>query len=119
MSVSTHVLDAARGRPARGVPVRWESRAPGSGNWEFTAASVTDADGRVGAGNWLTPGGPELDPGAGDHRLIFDTGAWFAAQGLAAFYPEVIVTFTVADAGVHVHVPLLLSPFSYTTYRGS
>jgi 5-hydroxyisourate hydrolase len=78
---------------------------------DATAAEArTDGDGRVGALG---------DPGEGVHRLRFDTGAYFAAAGVATFYPEVTVTFTVTDAGAHLHVPLLLSPFAYSTYRGS
>ena len=75
-----------------------------------STAAATDADGRVGS-----LGG---DLAAGDYRLRFDTGAWFAAAGVAAFYPEVVVTFTVAR-DEHHHVPLLLNPFGYSTYRGS
>lgn len=97
MSLSTHVLDAATGRPAHDVPVRLE-RADGT----VVAAARTDADGRV--TGWA--------PGAGVHRLVFDTGEH-------AFFPEVAVTFRITDADAHHHVPLLLSPFAYTTYRGS
>ena len=108
MSLSTHVLDATSGRPAQGVTVRVQQQA-GDG-WRTTAEGRTDADGRIAALG---------DPGAGVHRLRFDTGAYFAAAGVETFYPEVIVTFTVTDAGAHHHVPLLLSPFAYSTYRGS
>lgn len=107
MTVSTHVLDAALGRAAAGVPVRLEDSA-GS----VLAESVTDADGRV---TDLTPG--EVIPG--DYRLRFDTGSYFDATGAAAFYPEVLVTFRITDSAQHYHVPLLLSPFAYSTYRGS
>jgi 5-hydroxyisourate hydrolase len=108
MSLSTHVLDATTGRPAEGVAVRLEERF--DGEWRATAHGRTDADGRIGALG---------DPGAGIHRIHFDTGGYFDAAGVAAFYPEVTVTFTVVDPGVHHHVPLLLSPFSFSTYRGS
>lgn len=97
MSLSTHVLDAATGRPARGVPVRLE-RADGT----VLAEASTDADGRI--TGWA--------PAEGVHRLVFDTGG-------NAFFPEVTVTFRITDADAHHHVPLLLSPFAYTTYRGS
>lgn len=108
MSLSTHVLDATRGTPAAGVAVLVESRADGA--WEPAARGVTDADGRVtDLGN----------PGAGTHRLTFGTGAYFGRLGIAAFYPEVTVTFEVTDPAAHHHVPLLLSPFAYSTYRGS
>ena len=108
MSLSTHVLDAMTGRPAAGVAVRLEEHV--GGEWRTIAEGSTDADGRIGALG---------DPGAGTHRLHFDTGAYFGAAGVAAFYPEVTVTFTVIDAGTHHHVPLLLSPFAFSTYRGS
>ena len=101
--VSTHVLDAALGRPAVGMAVRLE-RADGTP----VADARTDGDGRV-----ADLGIPE----PGDHRLVFGTGEWFAAQGRETFYPEVVVTFTLG-AGHH-HVPLLLSPYAYSTYRGS
>ena len=104
-AVTTHVLDAATGRPAAGVAVRLE----GSG---VTAQARTDDDGRVRA---LGP--DELAPG--DYRLVFDTGSWFRASGTPAFYPEVVVAFTVTEASGHYHVPLLLSPFAFSTYRGS
>jgi len=108
-SLSTHVLDTSAGRPAAGLHVTLRS-VDGS----VVATGTTDDDGRVGA---LAAGLP-----AGDHRLHFDTGAWFAAQGVAAFYPEVVVAFTVGGDGPddeHFHVPLLLNPFGYSTYRGS
>ena len=105
-SLSTHVLDTASGRPAAGVLVTLES-ADGS----VLAEALTDDDGRI--------GDLAADLAAEDHVLRFDTGAWFAAQGAAAFYPEVVVTFRVVDASAHHHVPVLLSAYSYTTYRGS
>ncbi len=101
--VTTHVLDAATGRPAAGVQVRLE-RADGT----EVARARTDLDGRVG-----DLGSPE--PGV--HRLVFATGEWFSAAGRETFYPEVVVTFTLGEG--HHHVPLLLSPFAYSTYRGS
>jgi 5-hydroxyisourate hydrolase len=108
--VTTHVLDTARGAPAAGVPVRLES-ASGAGTEEIGSAS-TDADGRVQAI------GPER-LAAGTYRLVFDTGGYFAQQGTAGFFPEVAVAFTIEGEGQHYHVPLLLSPFGYATYRGS
>ena len=104
-SLSTHVLDTAGGRPAAGVAVTRETI-----DGTVLAEAVTDADGRVGD---LADGLP-----AGGLRLRFDTGGWYAARGETTFYPEVVVAFTVAD-GEHHHVPLLLSPFGYSTYRGS
>lgn len=104
-TLSTHVLDTAGGRPAGGVAVTLET-ADGT----VLAQAVTDADGRVGH--------LAADLPAGDLRLRFDTGAWYAARAEVAFYPEVVVAFTVAG-DEHYHVPLLLSPFGYSTYRGS
>lgn len=105
-TLSTHVLDTSRGRPAAGIRVTLESAAG-----EPLGEGVTDDDGRVGA----LGEGPLPD---GDHRLRFDTGGYFATQAVAGFYPEVVVTFTVAGEE-HFHVPLLLNPFGYSTYRGS
>jgi 5-hydroxyisourate hydrolase len=102
--ISTHVLDTARGRPAAGVPVVLE-RAVDS-RWEPVGRGTTDADGRVGD---LLSARPE----DGRYRLTFDTGAY------SRFYPEVTVTFVVEGSEEHYHVPLLLSPFGYSTYRGS
>lgn len=108
MSLSTHVLDAATGTPAAGIVVHAESQVDGA--WRPAAMGVTDADGRV----------RDLsNPGAGVHRLTFGTGEYFGRLGIPAFYPEVTVTFQVTDAAAHYHVPLLLSPFAYSTYRGS
>ncbi len=104
-AVTTHVLDAASGRPAAGVPVRLE----GAG---VLVEARTDDDGRV-----RELGPDRLAPG--DYRLVFDTGTWFRASGTPAFYPEVVVVFTVTAADAHCHVPLLLSPFAFSTYRGS
>jgi 5-hydroxyisourate hydrolase len=106
MTLSTHVLDASRGTPAAGVAVRLST----VGGLEL-ATAVTDSDGRV------REVGAALD--AGDYRLAFATGEYFAASGQQGFYPEVVVTFTVTDPGQHHHVPLLLSPYAYSTYRGS
>ena len=109
--ITTHVLDTARGRPAAGMRVTAEADT-GDG-WAPVGGGVTDADGRV-------PG--LVDAGAvraGVHRLTFATGDWFAAEGLEGFYPQVSVVCRVQDPGAHHHVPLLLSPYGYSTYRGS
>lgn len=111
MSLSTHVLDTARGRPAAGVEVVCQRRS-GDG-WERVAAGTTDADGRIGD---LVPRGQLT---AGVHRLTFATGAWATAHRVETFFPEVTVTFTVTAPEEHHHVPLLLSPYGYSTYRGS
>jgi 5-hydroxyisourate hydrolase len=95
---STHVLDAVLGVPAQGIRVRLDD-----------AEATTDADGRARF---------DVDLEPGEHTVTFETGAYFSAAGRETFYPTVTVTFAVADQR-HVHVPLLLSPYSYTTYRGS
>lgn len=110
MSLSSHVLDGTSGTPAVGVSLRWERLA--GAQWEPVAHAVTDGDGRV-------TGWDGSDPEAGTHRLVFGTGEYFARRGLPTFYPEVMVVFEVTDPGQHHHVPLLLSPFAYSTYRGS
>ena len=113
-AVTTHVLDAARGRPAEGVPVRlerWSTSATPEAP-VLVAESATDADGRV------RELGPPALP-AGDYRLVFDTGSYFRGLGTASFYPQVCIVFTVTDGSDHYHVPLLLSPFAFSTYRGS
>ena len=109
MTVSTHVLDASAGQPAAGVAVALSFAGP-SGGWVPVEPGETDGDGRHRFGAATEPG---------TYRLVFGTGAYFAGRGVAAFYPEVTITFTVAEPGVHYHVPLLLSPFAYSTYRGS
>jgi 5-hydroxyisourate hydrolase len=99
--VTTHVLDAAVGRPARGIPVSLHDETG-----EILAVGLTDADGRV----------PDLGPDAlpaGVYTIVFDTAA------LSTFYPNVTITFTIEDESSHYHVPLLLSPYAYSTYRGS
>jgi 5-hydroxyisourate hydrolase len=108
-AITTHVLDTALGRPAEGVPVRLESVSEGL---TTLATATTNADGRV------AELGPARVP-AGTYRLVFDTAAYFEATGQSGFFPEVTLTFTLADAEQHYHVPVLLSPFAYSTYRGS
>jgi 5-hydroxyisourate hydrolase len=105
MSVSTHVLDAVAGRPASGIAVRLYAGE------ELLGEGVTDHDGRCRLTDEATV--------AGAHRLVFGTGPWFVEQGRDTFWPEVVLTFVVQEPGEHHHVPLLLSPFAYSTYRGS
>ena len=112
-ALTTHVLDTARGRPAEGVPVSLEKQTS-EGGWRTLGRGKTDADGRL---RDLLPQEQKLARGV--HRLTFDTATYFDSLGLAGFYPEVSVTFSVEDASQHYHVPLLLSPFGYSTYRGS
>jgi 5-hydroxyisourate hydrolase len=111
MSLSTHVLDTSAGRPAADVPVSCAIRD--GATWRLLTERRTDRDGRV--GDLIPPG--ELTVGV--HRLTFATSVWAEANGTSTFYPEVVVTFTVAAPDEHHHVPLLLSPYGYSTYRGS
>jgi 5-hydroxyisourate hydrolase len=112
-AITTHVLDTSLGRPASGVPVRLEVRMDGKG-WTTLAERATDADGRV--TDLLAPGA-KLD--LGTYRLTFATAAYFATQKRETFFPEAAVVFEIRDGGAHYHVPLLLSPFGYSPYRGS
>ena len=111
--ITTHILDVSRGRPAAAVLVTLENRV-GPGEWNVLARGVTDADGRL--RDLLREGQPLA---AGDFRLTFDTGGYFDGLGVEAFYPQVQVQFTIRDPRQHYHVPLLLSPYGYSTYRGS
>jgi 5-hydroxyisourate hydrolase len=113
MTLSTHVLDATTGRPAAGVQVRLERG--GHEGWMPADQGQTDADGRLrlaGQG-----GAADFDPGV--YRITFGTGEYFTARGSASFYPEVTITFEMTARDEHYHVPLLLSPYAYSTYRGS
>ena len=110
--LTTHVLDLALGRPARGIRVRLE-RHIGAGGWAAVAERVTDDDGRV--RDFL--GGAQL--ASGRYQMTFGTGDYFRARGESPFHPEVPVIFEVDDPAQHYHVPLLLSAFGYSTYRGS
>ena len=110
--ISTHVLDVARGEPARGIAVTLQRLRPDQGA-QSLGEGVTDHDGRCKS---LLQGGT-LQPGT--HRLVFDTGSYFRAQNVVFFYPLVVVLFEVRDATQNYHIPLLLSPFGYSTYRGS
>lgn len=110
-SISTHVLDITAGRPARDVPVTLERRDGDA--YARINAGKTDADGRV---KDLVAEGKLT---AGTYRITFDTGAYFQARGVKGFYPEASIVFVIEDAEAHYHVPLLLSPYGYSTYRGS
>jgi 5-hydroxyisourate hydrolase len=112
-AITTHVLDLSLGRPAAGVPVRLEVLQSDSG-WVSLAEKATDDDGRV---KDLMDVGARLDTGT--YRLTVLTGNYFERQDKPSFYPEVTVVFRVTEVGGHYHVPLLLSPFGYSTYRGS
>jgi len=137
MTVSTHVLDAMAGRPAGGVTVSLSRLDPGgTGEGGAGAGGGGGAGGgagaRIAAGGeerWVPVGSGETDAdgrhrfgvpaGAGVYRLTFGSGGYFAALGISTFYPFVTITFEVTDGSGHYHVPLLLSPFGYSTYRGS
>lgn len=111
--ISTHVLDTAKGKPAAGVPVRLE-RQDAPGKWVQVSSGQTDQDGRC---TQLLPEGNQFS--GGEYRLTFETAAYFKAQGMEGLYPFVEITFQARDGEAHFHIPLLLSPNGYTTYRGS
>jgi 5-hydroxyisourate hydrolase len=110
--ISSHVLDTALGLPARGLTLKLDLLAA-DGTWRRLATAVTDDDGRVHA--LADPSGPREET----CRLSFETGAYFAATGRPIFYPRVEVIFVLAPGSSRTHIPLLLSPFGYSTYRGS
>ncbi|MGH9698282.1 MAG: hydroxyisourate hydrolase [Candidatus Acidiferrales bacterium] len=110
--ITTHVLDTSLGRPAAGIAVILEIEKPG-GHWKELSRGATDGEGRL--RHLLAPGSLVT----GIYRLTFETREYFAARKLAGFYPEISIVFEVLDAREHYHVPLLLSPFGYSTYRGS
>jgi 5-hydroxyisourate hydrolase len=105
MGISTHILDTSRGRPAAGVPVTLEIER--LEEWEVVSLGKTDADGRIRLTESVE---------AATYRLIFDIGDYFAGAG---FFPLATITFRITEPSQHYHVPLLLSPFGYSTYRGS
>lgn len=109
--ITTHVLDTAAGCPGRGIAIELERADAGS--WLAVGSGVTDDDGRL---RTLTAAGALA---TGIYRLRFHTGPYLAGLGHAGFFPVVEIQFTVADGAQHFHVPLLLSPFGYSTYRGS
>ncbi|HEX8852455.1 MAG TPA: hydroxyisourate hydrolase [Pyrinomonadaceae bacterium] len=112
-AITTHVLDTSLGRPARGVPITLEAQ-DAQGHWLLVGHGSTDTDGR------LTTLMPDDAPATeGVYRLTFDTRGYFAAHHVEGFYPQVSVVFQVRDASQHYHVPLLLNPYGYSTYRGS
>ena len=112
MSISTHVLDTRLGRPAAGIRVYLERRE--RDEWRAAGSGETNDDGRVPN---LLPESASAAPG--EYRLTFQTGPYFAASATETLYPVVCIVFEAAAGQTHYHVPLLLSPFGYTTYRGS
>jgi 5-hydroxyisourate hydrolase len=112
MGISSHVLDTTLGRPATGIKLQLQLQ--NSGEWDLIGTGETDADGRCKA---LLPPGAILETGV--YRIRFETGAYIARVHGEGLYPFIELTFTVRDAFAHYHIPLLLSPNGYTTYRGS
>ena len=112
--ITSHVLDVSRGTPVAGMMVRLEHRGEEAEDWRLVGTSRTNEDGRV------ADLSPETAPAvAGQYRLTFDTRPYFAAQAVATLYPSVVILIETAAGETHYHVPLLLSPFAYSTYRGS
>jgi 5-hydroxyisourate hydrolase len=109
--ITTHVLDLAAGKPGRGIAIELERTDHGV--WKLIGGGITDDDGRL---RTLTPAGPVVE---GTYRIRFQTAPYFAARQIEAFFPVVEIQFQVGDGAQHYHVPLLLSPFGFSTYRGS
>jgi 5-hydroxyisourate hydrolase len=111
-AITTHVLDTARGRPAEGIAVRLDVQE--GGTWRELGSGATDADGRL---RTLLPPGTALSRAC--YRLTFATESYLLGHGREVFFPEIAIAFFVSDPSAHHHVPLLLSPFAFSTYRGS
>lgn len=109
--ITTHVLDTSIGRPGANIAVELER--DDKGTWHLVGGGVTDEDGRL---RTLTPAGPVMPA---RYRIRFQTAAYFAAQNVPGFFPVVEIQFLVVDGAAHYHVPLLLSPYGFSTYRGS
>ena len=109
--ITTHVLDTSKGQPAIGIEIIFQASATGS--WEEMGRGITDGDGRI---SDLLPANQVIAPGK--YRLVFKTGVYFSSQNTKTFYPQVTIEFETTDSS-HYHVPLLLNPFGYSTYRGS
>ncbi len=109
--ITTHVLDTSIGKPGRNIAIELERIE--HGQWHMVGGGVTDDDGRL---RTLTPQGP-VTPGT--YRIRFQTGPYFEAQKTTGFFPVVEIQFTVVDGAQHYHVPLLLNPYGFSTYRGS
>ena len=109
--ITSHILDTAKGKPAANVHLKLEKKENNA--WQTLATGTTNADGRV--SDLL---GKEVILAVGIYKMVFDTEGYFQAQNAVSFYPIVEIVFNVKDAS-HYHIPLLLSPFGYTTYRGS
>ena len=109
--ITSHVLDTSLGKPAEGITIELETKTE-SGDWYASGLGTTDADGRV--SNLITG---EFKPG--EYRITFEVEEYFDSKNVESFYPTVRIEFHVKDASQHYHVPLLLNPFGYSTYRGS
>jgi len=112
MTISTHVLDTSAGRPGAGIHVRLLRRDGAA--WTLVSEETTNADGRVAA---LLP--PGFHGAPGEYRIAFDADVYFAQRRQDSFYTTIEITFVVRDPSQHYHVPLLLNPYGYSTYRGS
>ena len=113
--ITTHVLDTARGKPAAGVPIRLSIKTGSEdGDWKDLGETTTNSDGR--APDLLSS---ETKISVGIYKLTFATQTYFASMKINGFYPSVVVIFEITDSEQHHHVPLLLNPFGYSTYRGS
>ena len=113
--ITTHVLDTATGRPAAGLRVRLD-RVDG-GKTEAITAAATDAEVRV--REWSREPADRPITAPGHYRLVFETGEWFRDSGRRTLYPQVVIHVELTDAEPHYHIPLLLAPFGYSTYRGT
>ncbi len=111
-TISTHVLDTSIGKPAKDMPIRLEKQS--GTNWTILSQSTTNADGRV---TNLLGDQSKLEPGI--YRMHFNVGEYFKAKNLNSFYPFAEIVFEIKGSGEHYHVPLLVSPYGYSTYRGS
>ena len=111
--ITTHILDTTSGRPGAGIPVVLERKTHSAG-WQAIAEGITDINGRI--DDLLSPRDVFLP---GHYRLIFEIGPYFLLQSVECFFPQITVSFVVKDPMQHYHVPLLLNPFGYSTYRGS
>ena len=112
-AITTHILDLSTGRPAARISVKLDRQAD-DGSWQSLASGKTDDDGRL-----RDLVSSEVALTAAIYRLVFATEPYFKERGISSLYPEVIVTFRIDDLSRHYHIPLLLSPFGYSTYRGS
>ncbi|MGL3805771.1 hydroxyisourate hydrolase [Paeniglutamicibacter sp. R2-26] len=108
--ITTHVLDTGTGRPSSGVKATLEAKT--ASGWQEIGSGVTDSDGRI-----ANLGPVQVE--AGEYRVSFETGAYFGSKGTETFFPGVTINFLVSNTADHYHVPLLISPFAFSTYRGS